>query len=72
MDDIFVMWEGEVDEFVDAVQFLEGTTQFLRFTYKTSNTSIDYLDITLYFWERETFFNPACLESRFFKCIFAF
>ena len=52
IDDIFLIWTGTKDQFKEFISNLNNQHPSIKFTYKISNTSIDFLDTTVYIKNR--------------------
>ena len=52
IDDLFLIWTGTKDQFKEFISNLNNQHPFTKFTYKISNTSIDFLDTTVYIKNR--------------------
>jgi len=48
IDDILIVWPGDQDSLRDFVRYLNNAHPTIKFTYECSNTSVDFLDLTLY------------------------
>ena len=52
IDDLFLIWTGTKDPFKEFISNLNNQQPSIKFTYKISNTSIDFLDTTVYIKNR--------------------
>ena len=51
-DDLFLMWTGTKDQLKEFISNLNNQHSSIKFTYKISNTSIDFLDTAVYIKNR--------------------
>ncbi len=47
IDDIICFYESEENDIDEFVTYLNGTTNFLKFTAENSLTSVNFLDLTI-------------------------
>ncbi len=52
IDDVFCVWPGPPEDLKRFIDFLNEAHPTIKFTYECSDTSIDFLDLTLYRGER--------------------
>ena len=52
IDDLFLIWTGTKDQFKEFISNLNNQHPSIKFTYKISNTSIDFLHTTVYIKNR--------------------
>jgi len=48
IDDILCIWPGDASELDNFVKYLNRAHPTIKFTYESSSTSVDFLDITIY------------------------
>ena len=52
IDDVFCIWPGTKDDLKKFIDYLNRAHHTIKFTYESSETSIDFLDITVYKGEK--------------------
>ena len=52
IDDLFLIWTGAKDQFKELISNLNNQHPSTKFTYKISNTTIDFLDTIVYIKNR--------------------
>ncbi len=66
IDDVLCIWPGDQADFSNFVNYLNESHQTIKFTYECSQTSVDFLDLTIYKGER--YKNDNILDIKpFFK-----
>ncbi len=48
IDDVFCIWPGQKEEVKKFIEYLNQAHSTIKFTYECSNTTIDFLDLTVY------------------------
>lgn len=54
IDDVLCIWPGSQEQLQDFIKYLNRAHPTIKFTYESSTTSIDFLDITIYKGKRYT------------------
>ena len=66
IDDILCIWPGPPDSLKEFIRFLNGSHRTIKFTYECSETTVDFLDVTIYKGKR--YHNTGILDFKpFFK-----
>ena len=48
IDDVLCIWPGPPDSLKEFIRFLNGSHRTIKFTYECSETTVDFLDMTIY------------------------
>ncbi len=48
IDDVFCIWTGDQDDLKKFIDYLNESHPTIKFTYKSSTTTVDFLDLTIY------------------------
>ena len=79
LDDIFIIWQDSLEEFKEFFNLLNNHRESIKFQYNISESSVDFLDVTVYkgnkhkheqYLDTRVFFKPTDTHELLHKCSF--
>ena len=67
IDDVLCIWPGKQEDLDTFIQYLNRSHPTIKFTYESSPTSVDFLDITIYKGDRYISHNKLDIKLYFKK-----